>query len=146
MTFRAGRGLGVTWLVKQQQLDATDAQVAALIAALKGSARHHSRRSSEVWRCALCLSVGARSLYSKNISCVSVIVILYSILLMSGDISDSHTTSIFCNSSFNVLSIETTRSANPYGNARATMPRNSRVVSTWRAERDPDDYKAVLLA
>jgi len=63
-------GLGVTWLVKQQQLDATDAQVAALIAALKGS-------------------------------------------------------------------------ANPYGNARATMPRNSRVVSTWRAERDPDDYKAV---
>merc|ERR1719443_2336394 len=34
-------------------------------------------------------------------------------------------------------------SATPFGNARNPMPRNSRPVSVWKAEKDPDDYTVV---
>jgi len=62
-------GIGVTWLVRQQQLEASDAQIDALRDALMHQ--------------------------------------------------------------------------NPYGNARNTMPRNSRPVSVFRAEQDPEDYATV---
>lgn len=62
-------GIGVTWLVRQQQLDASDGQIDAL----RDAIMHQS----------------------------------------------------------------------PFGNARNTMPRNTRPVSVFRAERDPDDYATV---